>query len=151
MPYIIDGHNLIGKLSSIDLQDIDDEIQLINILEKYFRKIRKKAFLFFDRGNLHQNNNFSYAFLQVKFVKPPITADEAIIQKLEQMKGNARNYTVISSDNWVSQRSQRMGAKTLTSDDFALMILNSNNTPGSNPKNQDANVDYWLKIFDANS
>ena len=54
MPYLIDGHNLIPCMHGMSLDQLDDEMRLIDILEPYFRKIRKKATIFFDRGSAGQ-------------------------------------------------------------------------------------------------
>jgi len=151
MPYIIDGHNLIGKLHNISLQDIDDEAYLIKILDQYFRKIRKKAIIFFDRASVNGNNNFRSAFITVKFVRSPLNADKAIHQKLVELKGNARNYTVISSDRWVQEKARRVGAKIQKSEIFAFEIENQTRNPAKNDKNINSDVNFWLNMFNNDS
>jgi len=50
MPYLIDGHNLIPFMHGMSLDQLDDELRLIDFLEAYFRKIRKKASSFSTKG-----------------------------------------------------------------------------------------------------
>jgi len=152
MPHIIDGHNLIGKIPEISLQDLDDEIYLINLLEDYFRITRKKALVFFDNAAISNKKlKHKTAFLEVSFIRKPRTADQAIIAKLKMLKGNARNYTVVSSDRWIVDRATRSGAKVMLSENFWKLIqkqrLQSENTPDF----LENEVDFWLKKFNPDS
>ena len=151
MPYIIDGHNLIGFLPDISLRDINDEQLLISMLDKYFKHIRKKAIVFFDQGSLMSFNQFKSAFVEVKFIRPPKTADEAIINKLKSLKGNAKNYKVVSSDNWVSTNSLRAGANVISSEIFGKMMIKINQTDHKNINSSINNIDYWLNRFESDS
>jgi len=151
MPYIIDGHNLIGHLSGISLSDIDDEQLLLSMLEVYFKGIRKKAIVFFDQGSLLNSGEFNSAFLEVKFVRFPKTADEAIIEKLKSLKGNAKNFQVVSSDNWVINNSQKVGAKVISSEIFGRKIIEKNRIAQNKNISNDDNVEYWLNIFESDS
>jgi len=151
MPYIIDGHNLIGQLSDISLSDMDDEQLLLSMLEVYFKGIRKKAFVYFDQGSLLGGREYSSAFLEVKFVRFPKTADEAIIEKLKSLKGNAKNFHIVSSDNWVINNSQKLGAKVISSEFFGRKIIEKNRIAKKKNTTNDDNVEYWLNIFESDS
>lgn len=151
MPYLIDGHNLIGKMPDVSLQDIDDESDLINILNRYFQRVRKKAVVFFDRGSLLSRSKFGGAFLEIQFIRAPKTADEAIIQKLGELKGNARNFTVVSSDRWVAGRARQAGARTISSEDFVLILREYSLQENNLQQNIDNDIDFWLKTFRSNS
>ena len=50
MPLLIDGHNLIGRLPDLDLDDPDDEAKLVARLRAYCIRARKHATVIFDRG-----------------------------------------------------------------------------------------------------
>ena len=50
MTYLIDGHNLIGKIPWIDLSSSDDEDELIKLLQEFARIRRKKIEVFFDQA-----------------------------------------------------------------------------------------------------
>jgi len=147
MPYLIDGHNLIGKLAHISLHDIDDEIWLFELLEDYFKNIRKKAIIFFDRGNLSNKQSKNGAFVKAKFIRKPSSADEAIILELRRLKGNAKNYIVVSSDNWVLNSAKSAGANTEKSEIFAKKLSQDQKTSKKPAKNDLDDTEYWLNVF----
>jgi uncharacterized protein len=148
MPYIIDGHNLIGKIPDISLSDIDDEVMLIKMLESYFKHTRKKAIVYFDHANpAAKGQIFNSAFLQVIFVRQPKTADQAIVEKLKSLRGNAPNYTVVSSDNWIITNASKAGATVISSDDFYKKIHLPHKKDENVGNQTENNVDYWLKVF----
>jgi len=151
MPYIIDGHNLIGKIPGLSLTDLDDEVALYNLLEDYFKSIRKKAVIYFDHGNVINKGQLKGAFVNAKFIKSPSSADEAIVLEIKRLKGNARNYTVISSDNWVINNVLSAGAHTIKSEEFASTIALRSNTGKTQKKPSENDTDYWLDIFKNNS
>ena len=122
MPYLIDGHNLIPRVRGLNLQQLDDEQALIARLEAFFRRQRKQAVVYFDRAQPGGSPDLKRAFLKVHFVRPPAIADTAIMQHLRRLKGEARNWVVISSDNEVRQGAERLGARVLSSEDFAAIL-----------------------------
>ena len=146
MPYLIDGHNLIGKLPDISLSDIDDEISLFNLLEKYFKTKRKKATVYFDKGNPLISQKVKGAFVKAKFIKDPSSADEAIILKLKQLGKNAKNYTIVTSDQWIENVAIRSGAAVISSTSFSD-LLNMQKESSNPSKTHNPDVEYWLNIF----
>lgn len=151
MPFLIDGHNLIPHISGISLDQLDDETRLVDILEAYFRRQRKKAIVFFDRGQPGIEPNLKRGFVKAHFTRSPLNADQAIRGHLRKLGGAARNYTVISSDNEVAAYAQQLGAKTLSSHKFAELL--DPPAGGENPSKsapQDG-TDYWLSIFGEDS
>jgi hypothetical protein len=46
MPYLIDGHNLIGRFPGISLEDPEDERKLLEVLEIFARFSRHKVVVF---------------------------------------------------------------------------------------------------------
>ncbi|MBL8045607.1 MAG: hypothetical protein JNL09_03645, partial [Anaerolineales bacterium] len=51
MPFLIDGHNLIGKMPGLRLDDPDDERQLVQFLRAYLARVKKSGTVVFDRGS----------------------------------------------------------------------------------------------------
>ena len=147
MPFLIDGHNLIPHIRGLNLSQLDDELALVEILEVHFRKIQKKATVFFDRAAPGHNQNINRGFLNAHFTRPPINADKAIRNAVMKLGRSAANYTVVSSDFEVQNHAKRQGAQVLSSSEFAMTLISSH----TNKKNQRTNpvdeVDYWLKIF----
>jgi len=152
MPYIIDGHNLIGKIPDISLSDIDDEFLLIKILDPHFKRLRKKAIIYFDHADLlGKGQIYKSAFLQVIFVRHPKTADQAIIEKLKGLRGNAKNFTVVSSDNWIVSNARNAGATVIPSEVFYTNFRISHQEAEISGNLTENDIDYWLKIFGSGS
>jgi len=147
MPYLIDGHNLIGKMPYISLSDLDDEQDLFNLLDSYFKSIRKKAVVFFDQASLANTNKFHSAFVEARFILNPSSADEAILLRIRKLGGNAKNYTIITSDHWIADNAHAAGATVVSSEDFSNILLSANKT-STNERNQTKDdIDYWLNQF----
>jgi hypothetical protein len=151
MPYLIDGHNLIPFMHGISLDQLDDELRLIDVLEAYFRKIRKKAIIFFDRGQPGSEPEIKRGFVTARFTRAPLIADQAIRNQLNQSGGASRNYTVVSSDHEVASFAQHKGAKVISSREFASAVHQSGRSRGGEKMNPEDDLDYWLKKFGENS
>ena len=151
MPYLIDGHNLIPFMHGMSLDQLDDELRLIDFLEAYFRKIRKKAIIFFDRGQLGSDPIVTRGFVTARFTRPPLIADQAIRNQLRQLGGSAANYTVVSSDHEVAAFAQRQGAKTISSREFAADIRKPAGRAAAGKPMADDDLEFWLKQFGENS
>jgi len=150
MPLLIDGHNLIGHLPTIDLSDPEDERRLIEALLAYCRRTRRKATVFFDRGTLGPGELPPLANLTVRFVRPPSSADAAIRARLASLGGAARNWTLVSSDRAVQAAARRAGARVVSAADFSLELRDPGNAEES-PEKPDSlapeEVDRWLRLF----
>ena len=151
MPYLIDGHNLIPKIPGLRLDQLDDEQSLFTLLDKYFKRIRKKAVVYFDQASLNSHSSFHTAFLQAHFVRLPSSADKAILLQLKELGGDAHNYTIVTSDHWIADNARAVGATVISSDDFAHKLRTDPSKPEDKSKNPDDDVDYWLDVFQNNS
>jgi len=151
MPYLIDGHNLIPFMHGISLDQLDDELRLIDVLEAYFRKIRKKATVFFDRGQPGSEPEIKRGFVTARFTRAPLIADQAIRNQLRQIGGAARNYTVVSSDHEVASFALHKGARAIPSWEFAAAIRQSDKSQGGGKITPEDDLDYWLRQFGDNS
>jgi predicted RNA-binding protein with PIN domain len=120
MPYIIDGHNLIGKLPGIQLSDPEDERRLAEQLQAFASRTRRSLTVYFDRGQ-PGGADLRAGLVTLKFVSGR-TADEAIAGHLRRLKGEARNWTIVSSDRQVQADARAAGARVLSSEAFAEMI-----------------------------
>jgi predicted RNA-binding protein with PIN domain len=150
MPYLIDGHNLIPAVPGLHLDDPEDEAQLAGLLRAFCARTRSRATVFFDRGLLGAGSPSGGARVTVRFVRPPRTADEAIVAYLARLKGEARNWTVVSSDGEVQRAARRAGARPLTSRAFARLLLSPPLGPTEGkpegPSNKEE-VAYWERRF----
>jgi predicted RNA-binding protein with PIN domain len=148
MPYLVDGHNLIGRFPGIELSDPEDERKLLEVLALFARFSRHKVVVFFDRGMPGANPLVrSGPMLAAHFVPPPRKADDAILDFLRGRR-DARGYTVVSSDAEVCNRSRRAGAKVVSSEEFArrvriLVRKEEKEKPSEEPKD----IEEWLRLF----
>ena len=147
MPYLIDGHNLIPRVRGLNLQQLDDEQALIARLEVYFQGQRKQAVVYFDRAQPGGSPDIKRAFLKVHFVRPPAIADTAILRHLRRLKGEARNWVVVSSDNEVRLGAEHLGARVLSSEEFAVLLDGKTQKSVKEPKPGGDDIDFWLKTF----
>jgi predicted RNA-binding protein with PIN domain len=151
MPYLIDGHNLIGSMPDIHLADPDDEMQLVQQIVLYFGKTRKSGTIYFDRRGPGAARTTRFGRLKVEFTTPPNTADHAIQKRLKQLRGEARNYIVISSDRQVQQAAYEAGARVMESHDFVLLLQTKeavrNGDEKPTPPITSNDVNYWEGVF----
>ncbi len=152
MPYIIDGHNLIPKIPGMSLQDIDDEIQLVNLLQEFCRIRRKQVEVYFDNAPPGSPGARNFGRVVARFVRQGRTADQAIQMKLKRLGGEARNWTVVSSDGEVQANARTARAKILTAEVFAQQVFEALGDTADSYLEPESDlspeeVEDWLQIF----
>lgn len=150
MPLIIDGHNLIGADPTISLDDPQDELQLVRKLQGHSRTSRRSLVVYFDQGELSACTSLSAGLVSVRFVRPPRTADDAILAHLRRLGGEARNWTIVTSDRQLQAAARELGARVLQSEDFALEMNSSGPSPGESEKPEMLSSDEiaeWEELF----
>ncbi|MEN6393008.1 MAG: hypothetical protein ABFD53_04300, partial [Anaerolineaceae bacterium] len=95
MPYLIDGHNLIPKIPNLSLESLDDEIDLVIMLQEFCQRRQKQVEVFFDNAPPGQPRTRNFGNVIARFVAPPLSADQAIHNKLIRLGASARNWTVV--------------------------------------------------------
>ena len=100
MPYLIDGHNLIGKVPDISLKDPDDEAKLIVKLRSFCARTGKKAHVIFDHGLPGGKSKLSNYTVKVAFASRPGEADDLMLRRIRRTR-DTKAWTVISSDRRV--------------------------------------------------
>jgi uncharacterized protein len=147
MPFLIDGHNLIGQMPGLRLDDPDDEQQLIERLRAYLARSRKTGTVVFDRGLPGGAGKWSTSALEVKFAPHPQTADDIIAARLRSAQ-NPGGLIVITSDAELARLAQHAGARVKSSAAFAREVLAAPAAP--QPKETGlsaAEVEAWEKLF----
>jgi predicted RNA-binding protein with PIN domain len=153
MSYIIDGHNLIPKIPGLSLSQSDDEIQLIRLLVTFCKKKRTRAVVFFDKAALGYQGGKAYGAVSAIFVSDRRKADDAIHDYLAAHRGEARNYTVVSSDRQVQQDAKSLHARVITTEAFSGMLVDclsvdhSNNGIVDTPPLSSEEVAEWERLF----
>lgn len=155
MPFLIDGHNLIPKVG-LRLDSINDELELVGILQEYSRKSRKGIEVYFDGAPAGGSGSKRFGRVTAYFVSERSTADAAIEKRLNALKGEARNWTVVSSDHRILAAAHSARAATETSEEFARILKGD---PGSRLERRagevgrgggvlsEVELNHWLDIF----
>lgn len=152
MAFLIDGHNLIPNIRGISLQDMDDEIALIKLLQKFAYKSRNKVEVYFDKAPTGHARTQKYGMVTVHFVHHQITADQAIVERLRKMGRSARNWTIVTSDRQIMAAVRGNHAQLILSDVFATMMMEKIHSVDE-MGNQDVKlgedeVKEWLRLFE---
>ena len=156
MPYLIDGHNLIPKLTGMALDEIDDENRLVEMLQEFCRIQRKEVEVFFDNAPAGQPRARNFGNVIARFIRQGTTADDAIHAKLVRLGRDARNWIVVSSDRAVQASARAARAQFMASERFAQVLrqaLAAAESPGEKSGDpvetlDDQEVEDWLKLFE---
>jgi len=152
MPYLIDGHNLIARLPDIDLEDPDDEAQLVIKLRGFVAKHGKKCTVVFDGGIPGGYSKMSNKSVKVIFASAfRSNADNLIKERIKKIP-DARNWTIVSSDNDVLNFARRHKMKAQTSVQFVQTLQRKPRVQDSRGESLHVHVtkdevDEWLDIF----
>ena len=153
MPILIDGHNLIPKISGLALSDLDDEVDLIKLLQDYARLSQKQIEVYFDNAQPGQARGQKFGSVKVVFVRAGVPADEEIRVRLDKLGKSARNWVVVSSDNRVQTYARAVYAQVKTSEMFAselraaLRRSNQPKAPDLDHGLDETEIQMWLDIF----
>ena len=145
--YIIDGNNLIGKISSLmNLQKKDKQAsreKLVFLLDRYFLKKKVNITLHFDG---FPNIAINSSKLKIVYSENQ-TADEKIKKQISESK-SARNITLITSDTNLAQFAKVCSCKIISSEELAGEISKSNsNLDEQSIIDSINNVDEFKKLF----
>jgi predicted RNA-binding protein with PIN domain len=152
MNYIIDGHNLIGKIPGLSLSMPDDEERLIELLNRSSQGSRHKLEVYFDGAPPGEAGRRNYGSLRAHFVPASQTADDAIRRRLRRLGKSATSWVVVTSDHNIQAAAREAHAKVLRAEDFSEMVqttlqrrvnvFNAEEKPLSEEE-----VIEWLAIF----
>jgi predicted RNA-binding protein with PIN domain len=154
MQFLIDGHNLIGKLPDIHLDDPDDEAKLVVRLRTYCARTGRRVTAVFDHG-LPGGHSWELSGGGVEAVFAPLgrTADGILRERIRQAR-DPRSLTVVTSDHQVIAAAQARGARVVRSEEFVVQ-LNTPRPVETIETERDVNlsadeVQEWLKMFGEN-
>ena len=124
LTYIIDGNNLIGKISLLmNLQKKDKQAsreKLIYMLDRYFFNKKSNVSLHLDG---HPNIRINSSKMKIVYSENQ-TADEKIKKQISQSK-SPRNINVVTSDSNLAQFAKVCSCKIISSEEFAAEINKS--------------------------
>lgn len=121
--YIIDGDNLIGKISKLRSAPIVARQNLVKLLNNYFSSTSNNLTLFFDG---YEKDFYALSKGRIEYSQNK-TADFRI-RKLIENTTNPKNLTVISSDNEVFNFAKVCSCESIKSEDFASILANHKST-----------------------
>jgi len=155
MNYIIDGHNLISKISGLSLRMADDEEKLIALLNRFGEHNRGKLEVYFDGAPTGYAGTRTYGRVLAQFVPMNQTADKAIRSRLALLGESARNWVVVTSDREVQAAAHEVHAGVIKAEDFSrrLQFFRHNRLSDAlgspdHPVSQ-KEVEEWLAIYKA--
>ena len=156
MPYLIDGHNLIGQLPDISLDDPNDEAQLVQKLSGFAAQTRQQCVVVFDHGVPGGTSRMSTRSVRVVFASPPASADQVIMRRIRNER-SPKSWIVVSSDNEVLGEARRRRMQTMRSFEFAQLLQRPE--PEAKPGPDEAadvhlsedEINEWLNLFDSKS
>ncbi|MDX1687801.1 MAG: NYN domain-containing protein [Candidatus Promineifilaceae bacterium] len=161
MQYLIDGHNLIAKMSDIDLADPDDEAQLVLRLRSWTAASRKRRVTVYFDGGLPGGpaHDLSGARLKVIFASAGRSADDLILHQIRRVN-NPPEFTVVSSDREILDAAEKLKMPTIDSEDFAERLEeeaarraeaerapSEPSTAKDEPTLSEEEVALWLDLF----
>ena len=156
MHYLIDGHNLIGKMPDIDLDDPDDEVKLVIRLRSWSARSRKrKVTVIFDRGLPGgEEKGLSSGKVKVIFAPAGRSADSLLISRIRNVK-NPAEYALVSSDQRIIHLADARRMIVWRSETFAAR-MNQEREQGMGSSTADTvddpqlsvdEVEMWLEMF----
>lgn len=122
MTYMIDGHNLIGKLTDISLDDPNDEALLVQKLNGFAARTGKNCLVVFDHGLPGGNSRMGTRAVQVVFASARSTADRVMMERIKKIPDPFK-WTVVSSDHDVMTTARLFRMSTLHSEEFANLLV----------------------------
>lgn len=122
MAYLIDGNNLIGRISPYELRDKSGRHSLVAKLLAFQRVTRRRLHVVFDGGPDDELTSIVInPKLTVWFPPRGQSADEIIIGML-QAQSDRRQLTLVSSDRRLIEAARQGGFAFMKSEEFASLI-----------------------------
>ena len=154
MRWLIDGHNLIGQMPNLRLDDPHDEEKLLEILRQYRARTGDILTVVFDSGHTYQAaKTQKRGGITVQFAPHGRTADQLIVQRLQQVK-NPQAVKVVTSDRAIQQAASQAGVRVVAAHEFAQALLQSSGPSASATSEKQSDVqlsavevESWLELF----
>lgn len=150
MPYLIDGHNVIGQLPGLSLEDPNDEVKLVLLVKRWCAQEKRKATLIFDGGLPGGKSPLSSSQVSVVFASDRhTTGDDLILNRIRDEK-NPSALIVVSSDLRIVKAAQGRRMKTQTAQAFAKILAHLGHAPANTSQDPQLNASElaeWEALF----
>jgi predicted RNA-binding protein with PIN domain len=150
VPYLIDGHNLIGQIADLHLDDPHDEAKLVERLKSYMARKRKRCIVVFDSGLPGGlSRDLSTASVQAVFAHGGTNADAIIRERIHNLR-DPGNWIVVSADHEITAAAARRHVRILSPVEFAAGMSGPalpDDGEDPDPHLSPDEVDDWLRLF----
>ncbi len=149
---IVDGYNLIHRSPTLrpgpDRSLRDAREKLLNLLSWAVGSGEAAFLVVFDGAELG-GADVRHGRVEVRFSRPPRTADDVIRDLVEERMRQVERVTVVTADLEVARHARAMGADVSLSDLFVASVLGpapaaGGEKPGSLSKKE---IEEWAEIF----
>ena len=153
MQLLVDGHNLIGQMRDIHLDDPHDEARLAMRLKQYCMRYRHHCTVIFDNGMPGGFSRLSNSSVSVIFAPHRVSADTLIMRRIRTLS-DISGIAIVTSDRAIIAEADRRRVMVIRSPDFVVALnapsqarLNIDAGEDANPVITAAEVAYWLEQF----
>lgn len=149
MLYIVDGYNLIGQMTAIDLAEPNKEEKLYHFIRKRTEDKNDRFMIIFDGKNI----NFPYGScddktpISITFTDTTVSADQHIKQLLLNYKRQS-HVRLVTSDKDIVKAAKKLAIKSMSSKQFLYTYKDTviDCDASSTPLSSD-DVSYWADQF----
>ena len=154
MPYLIDGHNLIGALPDIDIDDPDDEAKLVIKLRGFVARRRSKCTVIFDGGLPGGASSLGGGSVTVIFASARHSNADALLKRRIDNIRDVKGWTLVSSDRDVVSRARARRMPHMSAQAFARELVRpatarSADDADEKPAPSQADIDEFMSLFGA--
>lgn len=157
MPYIVDGNNLLGHLSPLELRNMQSRRTLVARLSIFQKIKRTKVHVVFDGPPdpemAQEVKASSRKALSVLSPEPGSSAD-SVIKDLIMKQTDRRRLFVVSTDREIRSFARTQGAKSLNSADFLRELkkaekrfLRAAELRKDVPAPSELEIEHWIELF----
>jgi len=150
MPYLIDGHNVIGQTPGLSLDDPDDEVKLVLLARRHCLREGRKATVIFDGGLPGGVSGLSTSDVTVIFASDRhTTADDLILKRIEA-EPNPSGLIVITSDHKIASAAQQRRMTVRPSAEFGRALVHTPASTGAPEKERgltQSELAEWEDLF----
>jgi hypothetical protein len=150
MPYLIDGHNVIGQTPGLSLEDPDDEVKLTALVKRWCIREKRKATLIFDGGLPGGVSKLSNSDVTVVFASENHTIGDDLLLNRIRAEKNPAGLIVVSSDQKIVNAAKQRRMTVMSAAEFGKRLSKVKQAEGSSTKEQGLGKDdlsEWEQLF----
>jgi len=145
MPYLFDGNNLIGKSSTESGRNPQIQRAFLSNLSGYKKSGGGRFLVYFDGDDA--DRSIPPPGIRIRF-SSPLSADDAIIQRLREIR-RPSEVIVVTNDRNLQSRCRNAGAKIMDWKQFlsAMKSRNVRKSPVRKTNETEVDVEDWMEYF----